>query len=154
MTPQQVHEWSNGVHVISTDKTLLDLDLVASFLCDESYWARGIPRETVLRAVEGSVCFGIYLNAEQVGFARVITDLATFAYLCDVFVVEAHRGLGLSKWLMECTLRHPQLQGLRRWLLATHNAHSLYRRYGFKRVARPDNFLELHNPLVYGPRRR
>lgn len=133
---------------IDTDKTRLDLDVVHGFLAT-SYWAKGIPRETVERSIEGSLCFGVYEGRRQVGFARVITDAATFAYLADVFILETHRGRGLSRRLMDAIVAHPSLQGLRRWLLATRDAHGLYARYGFKPLAAPDRMMELHNPGAY-----
>ncbi|HEY3251540.1 MAG TPA: GNAT family N-acetyltransferase, partial [Ignavibacteria bacterium] len=101
--------------LISTDKSKLDIELIHNYLCNHSYWANGIAFDTVNRSIENAVCFGLYDNDRQVGFARVITDKATFGYLGDVFVLESHRGKGLSKWLMECVLKHPELQGFRRW---------------------------------------
>lgn len=115
-------KWKRGEYEIDTDPSRLDLGTVHSFLKD-SYWARGVPREIVERSVENSLCFGLYRRDEQVGFARVTTDRATFAYLADVFVLEGHRGRGLGKWLMEVVLTHPDLRGLRRWMLATADAH-------------------------------
>ena len=130
-----------GEYSVSTDPSRLDLGTLHGFLKD-SYWAREVPREVVERSVENSLCFGFYRGDEQVGFARVVTDRATFAYLADVFVVERHRGQGLGKWLMEVVLSHPELQGLRRWMLATAGAHELYRRYGFTELGKPDIFME------------
>ena len=150
MSLGNIYEWRRGDHLISTDPSLLDVDLVSSYLSNESYWARGIPRETVARSLGGSVVFGLYQKMHQIGFARVISDLATIAYLGDVFVLEPHRGQGLSKWLMESVLSHPQLQGLRRWILATRDAHELYQRYGFASLVSPEKFMELHDPGVYG----
>ena len=143
-------------YLISTDPTRLDLHLIHQFLSEHSYWARGIPRDVVARSISNSLCFGAYAleNADsdwrQVGFARVATDRATFAYLADVFVLPEHRGQGLSKRLMEAVLGHPDLQGLRRWLLATADAHELYRRFGFTGLAQPGNFMQRHDPNVYG----
>jgi N-acetylglutamate synthase-like GNAT family acetyltransferase len=129
-------EWQQGEYTISDDPARLDLDLIHGFLGGESYWARGRSRERVERSVANSLPFGLYRgDGRQVGFARVVTDRATFAWLADVFVVAEERGRGLSKWLVECVLAHPELQDLRRWLLATHDAQELYRRYGF---AEPD----------------
>jgi len=133
---------------IDSDPSRLDLDVIHGFLC-QSYWAEGIPRDTVRRAVEGSLCFGAYAGARQVGFARVVTDGATFAYLADVFVVESHRGRGLSRRLMEAVVSHPKLQGLRRWMLATRDAHGLYAEYGFTPLKAPERFMERHDPEVY-----
>ena len=142
---------------ISADPTKLDLDLIHKFLSEHSYWARGIPRDVVARSIANSLCFGVYAlgNANpdsewrQVGFARVATDRATFAYLADVFILPEHRGQGLSKRLMEAVLAHPHLQGLRRWMLATADAHELYRRFGFAELSQPDRFMHRHDPDVY-----
>lgn len=151
MSLGDLYEWRRGPHLVSTDPSLLDAEAIASYLSAESYWARGIPHETVVRSLEASVVFGLYEGGRQIGFARVISDLATFAYLGDVFVLAAHRGGGLSKWLMECVMSHPQLQGLRRWMLATRDAHTLYERFGFTPLASPEKFMERHDPGVYGP---
>jgi GNAT superfamily N-acetyltransferase len=147
----------NMEYLISDDLTKLDLDVIHKFLSEHSYWARGIPREVVARSIANSLCFGVYAlgNANpdsdwrQVGFARVTTDRATFAYLADVFVLPEHRGRGLSKRLMEAVLAHPDLQGLRRWMLATADAHELYRRFGFAELSQPDRFMQRHDPDVY-----
>jgi GNAT superfamily N-acetyltransferase len=144
-------------YLISTESAWLDLDLIHRFLSEHSYWARGIPRDVVARSIANSLCFGVYgLGKDvpnparpQVGFARVATDRATFAYLADVFVLPEHRGQGLSKRLVEAVLAHPDLQGLRRWMLATADAHELYRRYGFTALSKPDNFMQRHDPDVY-----
>ena len=141
-------EWKRGDFTISTDRGRLDREAIQRFLAD-SYWARGIPREVVDRSIENALCFGIYEGERQVGFARVVTDYATFAYLADVFVLESHRSRGLSKWLMETILGHPELQGLRRWSLATRDAHGLYARYGFRQPANPDRWMEIVDPDVY-----
>lgn len=128
---------------ISTDPARLDVDLIHSFLSEESYWARGRAREQVERSLEHSLNFGAYAGGEQVGFARVVTDRTTFAWLCDVFVVAAHRGRGLGKRLVEATLEHPELRDVYRWVLATADAHELYRRFGYDTVERPDRFLAI-----------
>jgi GNAT superfamily N-acetyltransferase len=120
---------------ISTDRSRLDRALVHRFLCEESYWASGRAREVVERSIETSLCFGLYLGERQVGFARVVTDNCTFAWLADVFVVREERGGGLGKRLIEAVLAHPELQDVPRWLLGTADAHSLYERYGFRSVA-------------------
>ncbi len=133
---------------MTTDKGRLDLEMIHGFL-RTSYWAAGIPAEVVRRSVENSLTFGLFRGDEQVGFARVVTDYATFAYLADVFVLEGHRGRGLSRWLMEVVLSHPDLQGLRRWMLATADAHGLYERYGFAALKAPEIFMERHDPDVY-----
>ena len=143
-----ITEHRKGKFVISTDKERIDLDIVHGFLT-ESYWASEIPREVVARSIENSLCFGVYGDGKQVGFARVISDYATYAYLADVFVLESYRGEGLGKWLMECIIRHPRLQELRRWCLATMDAHSLYTKFGFTPLKTPERFMELHNPEVY-----
>lgn len=133
---------------ISTDKDKLDVTCIHNYLCNESYWAKNIPVEVVQKSIDGSCCFGLYVNdmashaaLQQIGFARVITDHATFAYLADVFVLEAFRGKGLSKWLMEVIMAHPNLQGLRRWMLATQDAHGLYAQYGFSALDKPERIM-------------
>jgi GNAT superfamily N-acetyltransferase len=136
-------EWRrDDGYVISTDPARLDLDGMQRFL-ERSYWAGGIPRDLMERALANSLPFGIYDANGQVGFARVISDHATFGYLADVFVLPAHRGKGLSKWLMECVLAHPELQGFRRWVLVTRDAHGLYRHFGFHELEQPDRYMEL-----------
>ena len=134
--------------VVSTDRDRLDLDVVHGYL-SKSYWARGIPREVVARSIEHSLCFGAYVGSRQAGFARVVSDYATFAYLADVFVLEEFRGHGLSGRLMDAIVVHPRLQGLRRWTLVTRDAHRLYARYGFTPLASPERFMEMHNPDAY-----
>lgn len=161
--PEAVVEHRRGDFVISTDRLRLNLDLVHDFLTN-CYWAQGISREVVTRSIEHSLCFGIYEESSrlakearhgapgplaQVGFARVISDFATFAYLGDVFMLESHRGRGLSKWLIECIIQHPALQNLRRWILLTRDAHSLYSKYGFTPLKSPGRYMELHRPHVY-----
>jgi GNAT superfamily N-acetyltransferase len=144
-----VLEFRHGEFVISTDPARLDLDMIYGFLTN-CYWAKGIPRDVVARSIEHALCFGIYDgNGTQVGFARVISDFATIAYLGDVFVLESHRGRGLSKWMMECIMQHPALQGLRRWILLTRDAHRLYARFGFTPLKSADRYMELHRPDVY-----
>jgi GNAT superfamily N-acetyltransferase len=137
----------DGIEV-DDDPERIDLDVVHGFLSG-SYWARGIPRDVVERSLRGSLVFGLYERGRQVGFARVVTDRATFAYLADVFVLEPHRGRGLSRRLMDAIVAHPGLQGLRRWLLATRDAHGLYARYGFTPLPAPERFMERHDPDVY-----
>ena len=133
--------WQWDGYLISTDASMLDLEVVHGYL-SRSYWAAGVPEDVVRRSIENSLCFGVYRGEEQAGFARVVTDRATFAYLADVFVLEEHRGQGIGKWLVEVILSHPELQGLRRWMLATRDAHDLYRRYAFTELARPGIFME------------
>ncbi len=139
-------EWHKGEYTISDDRGRLDLGVIHRFISEESYWGRGRPLELVRRSVENSHPLGVYRGAEMVGFARVVTDYATFAWVADVFVVEAHRGRGLSKWLMETMLAHPDLQGFRRWVLATKDAHGLYRQFGFRELRRPERWMERPDP--------
>ena len=129
--------------IISTDKSKIDIVAVHNYLCNESYWAKNIPIDVVKKSIEGSCCFGLYNKNEQVGFARVITDHATFAYLADVFIAAAYRGRGLGKWLMEVIMKYPELQGLRRWLLATRDAHGLYAKSGFIPLDKPERIMGL-----------
>jgi GNAT superfamily N-acetyltransferase len=143
-----VLERTLGEFTLSTDRTRLDLDVIHGFLSG-CYWSPGIPRAVVERAVAGSLCFGVYAGRRQVGFCRVITDAATFAYLADVFVVPEYRGRGLSKWMMQCVREHPDLQGLRRFLLGTRDAHGLYRQFGFAAPRDPSIWMEIHDPHVY-----
>jgi GNAT superfamily N-acetyltransferase len=138
---------------ISTDAARVDVAAVHSFLTN-SYWAAGIPLETVAQSIQNSLCFGIYRGQDQIGFARVITDRATFAYLADVFVLAAFRGRGLAKWLMQCILSHPDLQGLRRWSLITRDAHGLYQEFGFQQLRTPERWMEKHDPEVYAKTER
>jgi GNAT superfamily N-acetyltransferase len=156
-------ESRRGEFVISTDPARLELDVIHGFLTN-CYWAKGIPRDVLQRSIEHSLCFGIYdeskakspvpadsagRRAPQVGFARVISDFATVAYLGDVFILEAYRGRGLSKWMMECIMQHPALQGLRRWILLTRDAHGLYAKFGFTPVRSPERYMELHRADIY-----
>lgn len=134
--------------VVDTDPERLDLAVIHGFLA-ASYWAQGIPLETVRRSIRNSLCFGLYEGERQIGFARVVSDRATFAYLADVFVLESHRGRGLAKLLMDAVIAHPELQGLRRWMLATRDAHGLYALYGFTPLPRPESFMQLHDAEVY-----
>ena len=143
-----VHEWRRGEYLISTDKNWLDLTLIHSFLTT-SYWAAGIPLEVVRRSIEHSLSFGLYKEDQQIGYARVITDYATFAYLGDVFILEPFRGQGLSKWLMEVVVTHPDLQGFRRWILLTKDAHGLYKKVDFTGVATPERYMERFFTDVY-----
>jgi predicted GNAT family N-acyltransferase len=171
-SPDAIIESRRGEFLISTDRARLDLDVIHGFLTN-SYWGEGIPREVVARSIENALCFGVYDETKeessrlakearhgapssarqgthvQVGFARVVSDFATVAYLGDVFILESHRGRGLSKWLMECIMRHPALQNLRRWILLTRDAHGLYAQFGFARVKSPERYMELHRPDVY-----
>jgi len=141
-------EVAHGDYVVSTDRSRIDVAAVHAFL-RASYWSQGIPEETLRRAIAGAICFGIYHGREQVGFARAITDRATFAYLSDVFIIEAHRGRGLSKLLLAVIMGHPSLQGLRRFSLTTRDAHALYAQFGFEVVANPDRQMEILRPQIY-----
>ncbi len=131
---------------ISTDESLINFDLVYKYLDQDSYWAKNIPAETVRKAIENSLCFGVYKQNNQVGLARVITDKATFAYICDVFILPDFRGIGLSKWLMQTILNFPELQGLRRWSLATLDAHGLYSQFEFTKLTFPERWMEILRP--------
>lgn len=133
---------------ISTEKGKLDIELIHSFL-NRTYWAEGISKETIRRSIEGSLCFGVFESDKQVGFARMITDKATFAYLADVFIIEEYRGRGLSKWLMQVIMSHPDLQGLRRMILATKDAHGLYKQFGFTPLINVDRWMHILDPDVY-----
>lgn len=135
-------------YTITTDKRRFDLVAIHAFL-SQTYWSPGIPIGVVARAIENSLAFGVLLGQEQVGFARVVTDKATFAYLADVYILEAHRGKGLSKRLLEAIQAHDELQGLRRFLLTTKDAHGLYARFGFKELANPSRMMERWNPNAY-----
>jgi GNAT superfamily N-acetyltransferase len=133
---------------ISTDRARLDRAAIHAFL-SASYWSPGIPEAVVARAIEHSLCFGVFHDGAQVGFARVVTDRATFGYLADVYLLEAHRGRGVARQLVAAVMAHPDLQGLRRLLLATRDAHGLYEKFGFRPLASPDRMMELHRPDVY-----
>ena len=147
--PDTIVEHRRGEFLISTDPARLNLDVIHGFLTT-GYWATGIPRDTVARSIEHALCFGIYHgDGAQVGFARVISDFATVAYIGDVFVLDTHRGRGLGKWLMKCITHHPALQGLRRWILTTRDAHGLYSQFGFTPVKYPERYMERHDPSVY-----
>jgi GNAT superfamily N-acetyltransferase len=134
---------------VSTDQTRLDAAAIHDFLSNESYWARGIPRAVLEKALSHSLCFGLYSGTAQIGLARVITDCATYFYLCDVYVLESVRGRGLGRWLIECVMRHPELQGLRRRSLVTADAHGLYAQFGFVSPANPERYMEKLDPDVY-----
>ncbi|HEY5808242.1 MAG TPA: GNAT family N-acetyltransferase [Povalibacter sp.] len=135
-------------YVVTTDKHCFDIPAIHAYLT-RSYWSPGIPLSTVQKAIDNSLCFALLCEREQVGFARVTTDRATFAYLADVYVLEAHRGRGLAKRLMDAVIQHPDLQGLRRFMLATRDAHTLYGQYGFRELASPASIMEIVRPDVY-----
>jgi GNAT superfamily N-acetyltransferase len=167
--PGETVEYRRGEFLVTTNPAWLDIDLIHRFLTN-CYWAKGIPKDVVARSIEHSLCFGIYDESRQknalpakdagnatprpvqVGFARVISDLATVAYLGDVFVVGSHRGRGLGKWMMECIMQHPALQGFRRWILLTRDAHELYAKVGFTPLQTPKSYMELHRADVYETR--
>ena len=134
---------------ISTDTHRLNVEVIHKFLAEDSYWSPGISRSIVERAIKNSLCFGVYHHAAQVGFARVVTDKSTFALLADLFILKAHRGKGLSKWLMRRVVGHEDLQGLRRLLLLTSDAHGLYRQFGFEQLANPSRFMEVARQDFY-----
>lgn len=144
-----VLETSRDGFFISTDKEKLDLDAIQEFLAEESYWAQNRPPEQTRIAIENSICFGLYHAEKLIGFARVVSDCATFAYVGDVFVVPEFRGRGLSKWLLEVIVSHPGLQGLRRWVLATRDAHTLYEKFGFHELVHPERWMERPAPDAY-----
>jgi GNAT superfamily N-acetyltransferase len=148
-TSGAIAEQRRGEFLISTDPRRLDLHVVHDFLTN-CYWAKGIPLEVVERSIQHALCFGIYDGSgRQVGFARVVSDFATVAYLGDVFVLESHRGHGLGKWMMEFVIEHPALQGMRRWILLTRDAHGFYKQFGFSALKSADRYMELHRPDVY-----
>jgi GNAT superfamily N-acetyltransferase len=136
-------------YLISTDKSKLDLHIIHNFLSIEAYWCKGIPFKTVQKSIEHAFCFGMYCDGVQIGFARVVTDFATIAYLGDVFIVENYRKLGLSKWLIQHIMRHEKLQGLRRWILITGDAHGLYRHFGWDNIEDPIKWMEIHPKNLY-----
>ena len=138
------------MYTITTDKSSLDIDCIHRFLSEQSYWANGIPRDTVATSIQHSLCFGAFAEHELVGFARVITDYATFAYVADVFVTPEHRGRGVSKLIMNAMRKHPSLQGLRRWHLVTRDAHELYEQYGFRALSKPERHMECVIENAYG----
>ncbi|MBL7701674.1 MAG: GNAT family N-acetyltransferase [Ferruginibacter sp.] len=143
----RIYEASQNEFSISTDKSKLDVDIIHNYLCNESYWAKNIPIGIVNKSIEGSCCFGLYTNKNsalaQIGFARVVSDCATFGYLADVFILDAYRGKGLSKWMIGFIMSCPDLQGLRRWLLATKDAHELYKKFGFSALDKPERIMGL-----------
>jgi GNAT superfamily N-acetyltransferase len=146
MNTYEVH---HGDVLISDDQARLDRALIHRFLSERSYWAQGVPREIVDRSIDHSLCFGVYRAGKHVGFARVVTDFATFAWLADVFIIEEERGQGLSKKLVAAIVAHPQLQGLRRFLLGTLDAHGLYAQFGFAPIQQVERFMEIHRPNPY-----
>lgn len=141
-------QWSQTSFVVSTDPALLQIEVIHGFL-RTTYWSPDIPKEFVERAIKHSLCFGLYEGAAQIGFARVVSDRASFAYLADVFVLPEYRGRGLSKFMMKCIKEHPELQNLRRWMLATADAHELYRQFGFSQIKKPERLMEIVDADIY-----
>jgi GNAT superfamily N-acetyltransferase len=139
----------DGSFLVSDDKTRLDVGFIHAFLSEKAYWSSCIPRSVVEKAIDNSLCFGLYDGEAQIGFARVVTDRATFAWLCDVFVIPAFRGRGLARMMITSVLEHPDMQGLRRTLLATRDAHELYRACGFHPLATPESWMDIADPDVY-----
>ena len=140
---------SKGDFLITTEKDKMNLEFIHDFLSNHSYWSKNIPFEKVQLAVEHSLNFGVFYKEKQIGYARIVSDFSTIAYLGDVFIITEYRGQGLSKWLMEQIMTHPNLQGLRRWILLTKDAHELYKKFNWKPIADPSRWMELHNPNVY-----
>ncbi len=136
-------------YCISTNRAKLDVNAIHNFLSTQSYWCQNIPVETVIKSIDNSLNFGLYYEDQQIGFARIISDFSTMAYLADVYVLPEHRGKGLSKWMMQIIMSHPELHGLRRWMLLTADAHGLYKQFGWKEIANPDRYMELHNKNIY-----
>lgn len=139
----KIYEIKKNDFFISTDKSKLNIAIIHNYLSKESYWAKNIPLRIVKKSIKGSCCFGVYHKKDQVGFARVVTDHATFGYIADVFILDKYRGKGLSKWLMTVIMDHPGLQGLRRWMLATRDAHGLYAQFGFLPLDKPERIMGL-----------
>ena len=144
----EIMEWRKDEYLLSTDRSKIDIEVVHRFLSN-SYWAERIPLGVVKKSIDNSLCFGMYRHHNLIAFARVISDFATFAYLADVFIVAEERGKGLSKWLIRTIMDHPQLQGLRRFTLATRDAHDLYARFGFSPFDKPERWMQKHDPDVY-----
>ena len=145
----EIQEWQRGGFVISTDRAKMQIDVIHDYVSKQSYWMPGIPKSRVQRIIDNALNFGIFDGPRQIGYADVITDFATFAYLANVFVLEDYRGQGLSKWLMECILAHPDLQDLRRWTLLTADAHGLYKQYGFEPINNPESWMHRYNAETY-----
>jgi len=141
-------EYRKQEYLISTDKTKLDVQVIHNFL-KETYWAKNVPLEVVEKSIENSICFGVYFHDDQIGFARVVTDYSTCAYIADVFILNEFRGRGLSKWLMKVIMNYPELQNLKRWMLGTKDAHSLYSQFGFSSPQHPDWLMEISNLEIY-----
>jgi GNAT superfamily N-acetyltransferase len=143
-----VFEQHRGEYTVSSDPARMDIDAIHGYL-SRAYWSEGMPRKTLESAMRGSLCFGLFERDTQIGFVRVVTDRATFAYVCDVFVLESHQGKGLGTWLMQCVMLHPDLQGLRRWHLTTRDAHALYRKVGFTLLSKPERHMEVFTADIH-----
>ena len=141
--------WERGNFTITDHRADLDDELIHQFLSDRSYWSKGIPKTVLVKSLDNSLCFGVFKGKAQVGFGRIVTDRATFGYLSDVFILETYRGQGLGKWLVGCMVNHPELGNLRRWMLATADAHQLYQHYGFMPLGKPDMLMEKLDPNIY-----
>jgi GNAT superfamily N-acetyltransferase len=139
--------WTRDRYTISDESERLQLEVIVDYLA-RAYWSNQRPRVVIEKSLRHSMCFGVYENQTQIGFARVVTDHATFAYLADVFILESHQGHGLGKWLVQTMLEHPEFQGLRRWILATRDAHGLYAQYGFTALENPDRYMTKFDPTV------
>jgi GNAT superfamily N-acetyltransferase len=148
MQTDSINEWRKADFVISTDRSGLNIEFIHSFLSTRAYWAIGRSVEVVQRAIENSLNFGVFDGSKQIGFARVVTDYATFAWLADVFIIDEYRGRGLGIWLIEVITSHPNLQEFRRWILATRDAHELYRRFGFNQLANPQRYMEKMSDML------
>lgn len=144
-----MNEWRKGEFIINTDRTELQIEAIFDYLVNQSYWAKDRTLEQMENAIENSICFGIYKDEKQIGLARVVSDFATFAYLGDVYILPEFQGNGLGKWLMEVISDHPDLQGFRRWILATRDAHKLYEKYGFTELKHPERWMEKAAPNAY-----
>ena len=151
-TELETREAYRNEYTISTDNDKLDISSIHQFLSNETDWAKGIPINTLKISIQNSLNFGLYHKNEQIGFARIISDYSTIAYLGDVYILKEYRGQGLSKWLMNEIMEHPNLQGLRRWILLTNTAEWLYKKFGFKEIPNPEFYMEKHNPNVYNRR--
>ena len=141
-------EYKRDQFTVTSDPSKLDIDAIYDFL-SHCYWSEGVPREIVERAIKHSICFGLFEDTQQIGFARVISDRATYAYLCDVYVLDSYRGKGLGTWMMSCVMKHPELQGLRRFTLLTRDAHGLYQKFGFAAAKNPSRYMEIHVADIY-----
>lgn len=148
MIQTDINEWRKDGFVISTNRSRFNIEFIHSFLSTQAYWAIGRSFEVVERAIENSLNFGVFAGSQQIGFARVVTDFATFAWIADVFIIDEYRGRGLGVWLIEVITSHPKLQGFRRWILATRDAHELYRRFGFTELANPQRYMERMSDML------